>query len=125
VRAGENAPDPCRGLAGYVTTYQAITAAPDLHLAEIRHHRYLLVVDEVHHLPALSDMAPDPLAATDVDEAVGWSRALQPLLEIARLRLLLSGTLERADGRGILWLPYRMGPRSATRQVDLDAPAGR
>jgi superfamily II DNA or RNA helicase len=122
VRAGENAPDPCRGLAGYVTTYQAIAAAANLHLAEMQRHRYLLVVDEVHHLPALSDMAPDPLAATDADDAVGWSRALLPLLEVARLRLLLSGTLERADGRGILWLPYRKGPRSATRQVDLEAP---
>jgi Type III restriction enzyme, res subunit len=122
IRAGENAPDPCRGLAGYVTTFQAIAAAPNLHLAEMRRHRYLLVVDEVHHLPALADMAPDPLAATDADEAVGWSRALLPLLEITRLRLLLSGTLERADGRGILWLPYRKGPRSATRQADLEAP---
>ena len=122
IRAGENAPNPCRGLAGTSTTYQAIAAAPNLHLGEMRRHRYLLVVDEVHHLPALSDMAPDPLAATDADEAVGWSRALLPLSEIARLRLLLSGTLERADGRGILWLPYRMGPRSATRQVDLEAP---
>jgi len=28
VRAAENAPDPCRGLAGYVTTYQAVAAAP-------------------------------------------------------------------------------------------------
>ena len=27
------APDPCRGLAGYVTTYQSVAAAPDLHLA--------------------------------------------------------------------------------------------
>jgi superfamily II DNA or RNA helicase len=122
VRAGENAPDPCRGLAGYVTTYQAVAAAPSLHLAELRRHRYLLVVDEAHHLPALSDIAPDPLTATPMDDAVGWSRALVPLLETARLRLLLSGTLERADGRGILWLPYRRGPRSATREVDLDAP---
>jgi hypothetical protein len=48
------------------------------------------------------------------------SGVLQPLLEIARLRLLLSEPLESADGRGILWLPDRKGPRSATRQVDLD-----
>jgi superfamily II DNA or RNA helicase len=45
-----------------------------------------------------------------------------PLLECARVRLLLSGTLERADGRGILWLPYRRGPRSGTAQIDLNAP---
>ena len=122
VRAAGNEPDPCRGLAGYVTTYQGVAAAPGLHLAEFSRHRYLLVVDEVHHLPALSDAAPDPLAEPGASEASGWSRALQPLLETAHLRLLLSGTLERADGRGILWLPYRPGPRSATREVDLQAP---
>ncbi len=122
VRAAGNEPDPCRGLAGYVTTYQGVAAAPDLHLAEFSRHRYLLVVDEVHHLPALSDAVPDPLAEPGAAEASGWSLALQPLLETARLRLLLSGTLERADGRGILWLPYRPGPRSATREVDLQAP---
>ncbi len=131
VRAAENAPDLCRGLQGYVTTYQAVAAAPDLHLAEFRRHRYLLVVDEVHHLPALSDIAPDAVAAAvrgddgrggATDDGVGWSRALLPLLETARIRLLLSGTLERADGRSILWLPYRGGPRSATREVDLAAP---
>ena len=69
VRAADNAPDPCRGLAGYA-----------------------------------------------------WSQALLPLLECAAVRLLLSGTLERADGRGILWLPYRKGPRARTREVELDAP---
>src|SRR3954451_10096131 len=44
-RGADNGPDLCRGLQGYVTTYQAIAAAPDLHLAEIRRHRYLIVVD--------------------------------------------------------------------------------
>ena len=123
VRAADNTPDPCRGLQGYVTTYQSVAAAPDLHLAEFRRYRTLLVLDEVHHLPALSDMAPDPLTDPAIpDVAVGWSRALLPLLETARLRLLLSGTLQRADGRSILWLPYRTGPRVKTREVDLAAP---
>lgn len=119
VRAADNAPDMCRGMDGYVTTYQAIAAAPSLHLREFHCRRYLLVVDEIHHLPALSDVT----AASPVDdEASGWSRAIAPLLETARLRLLLSGTLERADGRGILGLPYRKGPRASTREVDLAAP---
>jgi len=122
VRAAGNDPDPCRGMAGYVTTYQGVAAAPDLHLAEFRRHRYLLIVDEVHHLPALSDMTPEPLVDPGPDEASGWSLALHPMLEVARLRLLLSGTLERADGRGILWLPYRAGQRAATREVDMAAP---
>ena len=103
VRAADNAPDPCRGLQGYVTTYQSVAAAPDLHLAEFRRHPTLLVLDEVHHLPALPDMAPDPIAdPSTTDAALGWSCALLPLLESARLRLLLSGTLQRADGRSIL-----------------------
>src|SRR5512147_2262115 len=68
VRAADNGPDPSRGLAGYVTTYQAVAAAPELHLAECRRYRTLLVIDELHHLPAL-----DGLDAGD-DEAA-WSRA--------------------------------------------------
>src|SRR5919202_1003879 len=119
VRAADNEPDPIRGLAGYVTTYQAVTAAPELHLAEIRRPRTLLVVDEVHHLPALSAAEP---AARDPDEAAAWSRALLPLLEAASLRLLLSGTLERADGRRILWLPYRRAGAVRGDEVDLAAP---
>src|SRR5690242_12382477 len=117
VRAAENAPELCRGLQGYVTTYQGIAAQPDLHLAEHRRHRYLLVVDEVHHLPSLAEI--DPLAR---DDEASWSRAILPLLEAARVRLLLSGTLERADGRAILWLPYRQGRAARTREVDLEAP---
>ncbi len=115
VRAAENTADPCRGLAGYVTTYQGVAAAPDLHLAEARRHRTLLVVDEVHHLPAPADAAAD-------DPASGWSAALLPLLECARVRLLLSGTLERSDGRRILWLPYRRSDRAGQAEVDLAAP---
>ena len=124
VRAADNSPDPSRGLAGYITTYQGVAAAPDLHLKEFRRYRTLLVVDEVHHLPALADT--DPVAAAEAvmtgeDADSAWSRALLPLLECASVRLLLSGTLERADGHGILWLPYRKGPKASTREIALDA----
>ncbi|WP_246775647.1 DEAD/DEAH box helicase [Methylobacterium aquaticum] len=116
VRAADNSPDPSRGLAGYVTTYQAVAAAPALHLAEMRRHRTLLVVDEVHHLPALSD-------GESGSEAAAWSSALLPLFREARLRLLLSGTLARADGRRILWLPYRT--ENGAQVPDIEARAGR
>jgi len=121
VRAADNTGDPSRGLAGYVTTYQGVTSAPDLHLREFRRHRTLLVVDEVHHLPALADLDPDTAAIGD-DPASAWSRALLPLLECAAFRLLLSGTLERADGKGILSLPYRTSAAPGVREIDLDAP---
>ena len=122
VRAADNTPDPCRGLQGYVTTYQSVAAAPDLHLTEFRRHRNPAGAGRgapparpVRHG---ADPLADPVAP---DLAAGWSRALLPLLETARLRLLLSGTLQRADGRSILWLPYRTGPRVKTREVDLAA----
>ena len=118
VRAAENAPDPCRGLAGYVTTYQGVAAAPDLHLTEFRRHRYLLVVDEVHHLPA---PGANDNGAAPADDAAGWSAAIEPLLALAAVRLLLSGTLERADGRRILGLPYRRAA-GGREEVDLAAP---
>lgn len=126
VRAADNEPDPTRGLAGYVTTYQAIAASPELHLSEIRRRPTLLVLDEVHHLPILPQHEATALPSLGQpcgsDEASVWSRALLPLLGSARLRLLLSGTLERADGRRILWLPYTASPEAGTDEVDLDAP---
>ena len=119
VRAAENAPDLCRGLSGYVTTYQSIAAAPELHLAEFTRHRYLLCVDELHHLPGLSDLD----AAADAAEDTAWSRALLPLLETAKLRLLMSGTLERSDRRPILWLNYRRDRLARNqRRVELATP---
>ncbi|PWC37899.1 DEAD/DEAH box helicase family protein [Azospirillum sp. TSO35-2] len=119
LRAAENGKDLCRGLQGYVTTYQAVAAAPDLHLQEFRRHRYLLAVDELHHLPAVFDT--DRMAA--LEEETSWSRSILPLLESAAARLLMSGTLERADGRPILWLPYRAphGTRKV-REIDFKAP---
>ncbi|MBV8912297.1 MAG: DEAD/DEAH box helicase family protein, partial [Acetobacteraceae bacterium] len=125
LRAAANEPDPSRGTAGYITTCQAVAAAPDLHLRELRQYRTLLVIDEVHHLPALADTDPAAAAQAEAsggDPASAWSHAILPLLECATVRLLLSGTLERADGRGILWLPYRRGPKARTREVELDAP---
>ena len=45
-----------------------------------------------------------------------------PLFRAAHLRLFLSGTLERADGRRILGLPYHPGSAGRAPEIDLDAP---
>lgn len=118
LRAAENGRDLCRGLQGYITTYQAVAAAPALHLQEFQRHRYLLAIDELHHLPAVGDT--DSLTAA---EETSWSQSILPLLESAAVRLMMSGTLERADGRPILWLPYRT-PHGArkVREIDFKAP---
>lgn len=122
VRAADNEPDPCRSGQGYVTTFQAVAAAPMLHLAEFRRHRYLLCLDELHHLPGIADQD----RFSPVQDETAWSRAIAPLLETAAVRLLMSGTLERADGRSILGLPYRgQGGTPAQRKwraIDFRAP---
>lgn len=123
VRAADNEPDPARGLGGYVTTYQAVAAAPALHLAEARAHRTLLVVDEVHHLPVPSAArGRDGETSDEEAEAGAWSRAMLPLMRAASMRLFLSGTLERADGRRILGLPYRPASPGRAPEVDTEAP---
>jgi hypothetical protein len=60
--------------------------------------------------------------AASADDAAGWSAAIEPLLALAAVRLLLSGTLERADGRRILGLPYRRAA-GGREEVDLAAPS--
>ncbi|WP_279601732.1 DEAD/DEAH box helicase [Methylobacterium sp. J-072] len=122
VRAADNERDPARGLSGYVTTYQAVAAAPALHLAEARAHRTLLVVDEVHHLPVPGRPGADDASAEEEAEAGAWSRAMLPVMEAAEIGLFLSGTLERADGRRILGLPYRPSALGRGPELDLDAP---
>ncbi|WP_207459448.1 DEAD/DEAH box helicase family protein [Azospirillum sp. SYSU D00513] len=119
LRAAENGRDLCRGMQGYITTYQAIAAAPDLHLQEFQRHRYLVAIDELHHLPAGAEGENGGPA----EEETSWSRAILPLLDCAEVRLLMSGTLERADGKPILWLPYRpaRGVRKV-REIDFKAP---
>jgi superfamily II DNA or RNA helicase len=98
IRASTNDIDPCRGLAGYVTTYHAIAADSALHAAEFRRKRYILILDEPHHVEASSS----------------WQRALQPLVDTSVLRMFMSGTWERGDGRRIAFLPYRSVVGGAT-----------
>lgn len=91
IRASTNEIDPCRGYAGYVTTYHAITADPLLHANEFGRKRYIIVLDEPHHL----------------DDGGVWHQAIQPLIDRAALVILMSGTWERNDQRPIAFVPYR------------------
>ena len=71
--------------------------------AEFRRRRYLLVVDEVHHLPALADADPSGMAPGQVggDVEASWSKAVLPLLELARVRLLRWA--QRREVRVLVW----------------------
>jgi superfamily II DNA or RNA helicase len=93
IRAADNGDNLSRGLAGYVTTYQAVGMDPDCHAAEFRKHKYILFLDEFHHIAEGSE----------------WHHAVKPLVDSAVLVILASGTLSRGDGQRIAFLGYANG----------------
>jgi superfamily II DNA or RNA helicase len=93
IRAADNGSDLSRGLAGYVTTYQAVGMNPECHAAEFRKHKYILFLDEFHHIADGSE----------------WHKAVQPLVDSAALVVKASGTLSRGDGQKIAFLDYSNG----------------
>lgn len=94
IRAAGNEANPCRGTAGYVTTYQAIVADPARHLSTIADgRRWAVLLDEFHH----------------VLDGGEWFRAMDPIVQRAALLVPMSGTLARGDGQRIAWLPYHGG----------------
>lgn len=103
IRAADNGSDLSRGLEGYATTYQAIGQNPECHEAEFKKHKYILFLDECHH----------------VAEGSEWHKALEPLVKNAVLVVKASGTLSRGDGNKIAFLPYK------NSQVDLTDSAER
>lgn len=98
VMANNNEPNPCKGMSGYVATYQAIAANPDLHAHEFRRKRYILVLDEFHH----------------VEEGGIWHRHLQPLVDEAVLLILVTGTHVRGDSQQIAFMPYKQTSNGLT-----------
>jgi superfamily II DNA or RNA helicase len=93
IRAADNGYDLTRGLARYVTTYQAVGTDPACHARELYQHRYILFLDEFHHVALCSE----------------WHKAIQPLVDSAVLVVLASGTLSRGDGNKIAFLGYSNG----------------
>jgi superfamily II DNA or RNA helicase len=91
IRQSTNDFNPSRGLTGFATTYQAVTQGSNLLQQEFRRHRYLLVLDEPHH----------------IEDGGVFHTALAPLVRSAAACLFMSGTLERGDGQRIGFMPYR------------------
>lgn len=91
VRAATNDVDPCRGLSGFITTYQALGVdEANTVLNDFQKKRYILVLDEVHHCEK------DGL----------WAKAIAPLVELAAFKIFLTGTIQRGDGRQIAFIDY-------------------
>lgn len=93
VRAADNGSDLSRSLDGYVTTYQAVGTDPECHEAEFKKHKYILFLDECHH----------------VADGSMWHKALAPMVRNAVLVVKASGTLSRGDGQKIAFMAYRDG----------------
>lgn len=89
-----NEADPARGNGGYITTYQAIGQNPFVHTLELGRHKYILFLDEPHHVARGSN----------------WEAALARLVYGATLVVYASGTLYRGDGRPIAFIDKAAGP---------------
>jgi len=91
VRSATNDTDPCRGHAGFLTTYQAISVdESNTVLNDFRKKRYILVLDEMHHCEK------DGL----------WAKNIAPLVELAAFRVFMTGTIQRGDDSQIAFIDY-------------------
>jgi superfamily II DNA or RNA helicase len=93
IRAATNDYNPCRGLSGYVTTYQALNAdrGTRINAQEFATKRYILFLDEIHH--------------AELDKAT--HEAIAELVEAAKVVIFASGTFERNNGKPVAFLPYK------------------
>lgn len=96
IRSSTNENNPCRGLNGFATTYNAVGMDEGLLRQEFQRYRYILIMDEFHH----------------VQEDSLWHQKIAPLFELAAFRIMLTGTLERGDGSRIAFTPYRENGKS-------------
>ncbi len=90
IRSNTNEPNPCRGLNGFATTYNAVGLDDGILMREFQGRRYILVADEFHH----------------IQEGSLWHQKIEPLFRLAAYRVMMSGTLQRGDETKIAFLPY-------------------
>lgn len=103
IRQSTNEIDPSRGLAGYVTTYQALQAdQAGINFDEFKRNKYCLILDEPQHVGR---------------EGI-WKPCIERLERSAELLVLMSGTLERGDGKEVAFVDYLNVPGG--RSPDLD-----
>lgn len=94
IRASTNDMDPCRGMNGFVTTYQALGHDKKGIVADtIRSKRYIVILDEFHH----------------VEEDSAWHEAVAEVIEAAAFVIKMSGTLSRANKQKIACMKYKNG----------------
>lgn len=98
IRQSTNENNPCRGLDGFATTYNAAGMDEGLLFEQFQHYRYILIMDEFHH----------------IQEDSLWHKQISPLWALAKYRIPMTGTLERGDQSRIAFIPYRGHGKSIT-----------
>ena len=94
LRASTNDWNPCRGLHGFVTTYQALGHDKNGFVVDaVKERRTIVILDEFHH----------------VEEDSPWHRAVAEIIEAATFVIMMSGTLSRANKKKIAIVEYRNG----------------
>jgi len=91
IRSSTNDQFPCRGLSGFVSTYQALAVdEARTVLNDFKRRRYILVLDEPHH----------------IEKGGQWEESIAPLVENSAFQLLMSGTMARGNGNPIAFIDY-------------------
>lgn len=92
IRESTNEPNPCRGTKGFVTTYQAIGVDDrKTVLAEVRSKRYIIILDEFHHL----------------EKDGVWHESLKDIIAAGKYLIKMTGTLGRGDKKEIAYINYK------------------
>ena len=91
------------GMHGYVTTYAQVASRPILHRHRTQHRRTLVVLDEVHHS----------------GDGLSWGDAVVEAFDVARRRLLMTGTPFRSGAEEIPYIRYEDGPEGRVSCADV------
>src|SRR5574341_950896 len=100
----DNTPPLIRGNeSGYITTYDSLISAPQIHIEAVKRKRSLVVFDEAQQLGVDYDRS---LSST---QSAKWAKAVG---DEALLAIVMSGTPVRADGSRLLYAVYENEPDS-------------
>lgn len=91
IRAAKNSDiDFSKDRHGYITTMQSVIANTVLHENELKKYRYILFIDEFHFLSMNNRFKAE----------------IDKLINLAKLIVFASGTIERGQGDKIAYVPY-------------------
>lgn len=91
------------GMHGYVTTYAQVASRPILHRHRTQHRRTLVVLDEVHHS----------------GDGLSWGDSVVEAFDVARKRLLMTGTPFRSGAEEIPYIRYEDSSEGRVSAADV------